>query len=226
MQNKSITLVCIDCKQHEKAIISCENIIKTMISTVELISLSKNITFKFLSDCLNIPDNKDLKFFRFYLNPIKIPKISSKKEYSLFVMNELYKYIDTDLIWIVQHDSGIVNPSAWNNDFLNYDYIGACWWRNEPSNVGNGGFSIRSKKLMQYIAENPLDYSSMPDNDIIEDDIICRKRYNELIEKGFTFAPENIASKFSFERNGKYLVYNGAFGYHGNYPHELIKDTN
>ena len=81
----------------------------------------------------------------------------------------LNNYIDSDFVLIIQDDGHIVNPHLWDNEFLNYDYIGAPWpnnkkWKNRFSkydekvssniirnfnlnNIGNGGFSLRSKNF-------------------------------------------------------------------------------
>jgi hypothetical protein len=72
--------------------------------------------------------------------------------------------------------------------------------------VGNGGFSPRSKKLLDLVAS-----WSIPEN-VIEDDYICRQVRSDLEEAGIKFAPESVADKFSYEREqpkGK------TFGFHG-----------
>jgi len=58
---------------------------------------------------------------------------------------------------LVQPDGFVINPDKWDNQFFEYDYIGAPWeqvphsyldpW-GKPHRVGNGGFSFRSKKLL------------------------------------------------------------------------------
>ena len=67
----------------------------------------------------------------------------------------------------------------WDPKFLNYDYIGALWPHYKENQVGNGGFSLRSKKLLEssrkLIEENP-DYN-LP---LIEDDYICREKRLDL----------------------------------------------
>jgi hypothetical protein len=93
-------------------------------------------------------------------NIIKIEPIDSVEKYSEFILGELDKYVDTSHVLIVQYDGFILNPDSWTDDFLEYDYVGAPWlvadWAvnnfNFPANllgehvVGNGGFSLRSKK--------------------------------------------------------------------------------
>ena len=98
---------------------------------------------------------------------VKIEPIKSIGEYSKFVISELDKYVDTEHVLIVQYDGFILNPEAWSAEFLQYDYIGAPWlvadWAVEnfdfPAKllgqfvVGNGGFSLRSKKILKLCAK-------------------------------------------------------------------------
>ena len=95
------------------------------------------------------------------LSIIKVDPIFSSKDYSRFIIYELYKYIETTHALIVQWDGKILNPSKWTEDFLNFDYIGAPliprnddfeYCRDEFNSfytVGCGGFSIRSKELLK-----------------------------------------------------------------------------
>jgi len=94
----------------------------------------------------------------------------------------------------------------WNNDFLQYDYIGAPWRKNiyftdtgDPVRVGNGGFSLRSKKILNAFNDLKIKLS----NDITkynEDGIICIYFRKELEKMNITFAPVSVASKFSCEQ--------------------------
>jgi hypothetical protein len=124
--------------------------------------------------------------------------------------------IDTSHFLMVQWDSGIVNTAQWSDEFLGYDYVGAPWgWHGDAHEVGNGGFSLRSRRLMQYIAEHrdkfPLGHP--------EDAFLCR-HYRPLLEQaGFRWAPVDAALRFSFERTG-FSGPDRHFGYHGifNWP--------
>lgn len=142
---------------------------------------------------------------------VKIEPISSKEEYSKFIIKELDKYIDTDFVFIIQHDGFILNPDAWTDEFLDYDYIGAPWWKETKYVVGNGGFSIRSKKLHTILAtdENIKEYHP-------EDVATSRTYRNFLEEKGIKFAPVSLAKKFSMERNAKDgVMWTDQLGFHG-----------
>ncbi|WP_299337117.1 DUF5672 family protein [uncultured Psychroserpens sp.] len=132
---------------------------------------------------------------------VKIPKIDSIEAYSQFVIEELHKYIETEFVLIIQFDGYVLNPQAWTSDFLNYDYIGApCNW-----GIGNGGFSLRSKKLLKLLANDQHIKEHHP-----EDIQICVTYKSYLESKGIKFATLDIARQFSVE-NG---IWNQQFGFH------------
>jgi hypothetical protein len=135
----------------------------------------------------------------------------SRCEYNKILFNKLHDIVKTEYVMIIQHDGMPIDDSKWDDSFLNHDYIGAIWpWLPEGRNVGNGGFSIRSKKLLDYCAnlEFPISLSKTPQ----EDALICQD-YRPLLEsKGITFAPSSLATKFSHEfPHGRFDTY----GFHG-----------
>jgi hypothetical protein len=130
------------------------------------------------------------------------PPVRDWMEYNHFIVKRLEEYINTDFVLIVQYDGYVVNPEAWQPEFLHYDYIGAPWLEGI---VGNGGFSLRSKKLLKFI-RNCKDIK-----DIYPEDIGLCIKYRKLLEdNGFKFAPRDLADIFSVE--GK--PYHGQFGWH------------
>lgn len=111
------------------------------------------------------------------------------------------KHITTKYALIAQWDSWIINPSRWTPDYLAYDYIGGPWRRKDGKyEVGNGGFSIRSTRLMKYVAAHPDLYPLTYPR--FEDGILCRDHRAALEEEGFTWAPVKLAAEFSFEGAG------------------------
>ena len=110
--------------------------------------------------------------------------------------------------------------------FLKFDYIGGPWpdkieinsnliLHLEKNPVGNGGFSLRSRKLVETTAK--LNYSSMNFPLKSEDIIICHYLYDEMVKKGIQFAPPELAAQFSME-NENHLHgqdVNNVFGFHG-----------
>jgi hypothetical protein len=167
---------------------------------------------------------------------VKIPRLD-KLAYSKFMMYELRKYVTTEFCLTFQGDGFIINPHLWNNEFLDYDYIGAPWVNEKYNNVGNGGFSLRSQKFLQ--AAETLEYNSkiqfqnhVPAGELItpEDWFICNYNFNAMKKMGVNFSNINIAYKFAvehpsihkfFDRNNL-KTYN-SFGFHGHFNKAAMK---
>jgi hypothetical protein len=139
----------------------------------------------------------------------QIERLASRADYSRFMLCDLAQHIDTSHALCVQWDGFVVNGGAWDPEFLRYDYIGAVWPHfQDGHNVGNGGFSLRSKRLLEACRELPFDGSDA------EDLIISRRFRPQLEERGIRFAPESIARRFAFERTAPT---GREFGFHGAY---------
>ena len=192
----NITLVCIDCVNHASAM-------KAIYKSIEYIEFG---AVKFLTDKLLLSD----KF-----ETIIIDKITSKEQYSSFIMKYLIDYVQTDFVLIIQYDGYVIHPELWKDYFLNFDYIGAPWWYDDNYNVGNGGFSLRSKRLLISIDEI---LNTVYSGEIHpEDHIICRILKDYLKnDYGVKFAPDEIAKLFSYEPNPKAGEFKkNTFGFHG-----------
>ena len=141
---------------------------------------------------------------------VRIKKISSIQDYSSFIIYSLYKYIKTSHILIVQWDGFIINPEKWDPNFLKYDYIGAPFIPRENDKnycrdlnggfytIGNGGFSLRSKKLL----EAPTKFKLKDNREFTnfnEDGFFSVFHRKFLESKGLIWAPFDIAKKFSIE---------------------------
>jgi len=174
------------------------------------------------------------------IETIKIQKLKSVDEYNDFILKLAY-YIKTDYCLIVQDDGFVLNPHLWNPEFLNYDYIGAPWpdsykWKELQTGkkymtpgwnrVGNGGFSLRSRKFL--VASSY--YTTCEGYG--EDFFLCVIK--EQIMKnlhGVKFAPLELAKTFSYENNidnwpvPVELDPKSTFGFHGHQlanSHRLI----
>ena len=80
---------------------------------------------------------------------ITIAPIRSRAAYSHFIVKELADYIATDYALVIQWDGFVIDGGMWADEFWNYDYIGAKWPHVAGDfRVGNGGFSLRSKRLL------------------------------------------------------------------------------
>lgn len=136
----------------------------------------------------------------------KIEKLRSIADYSDFCLRGMPKMIDTPFVLVIQWDGYVVDVSAWANAFRKYDYIGGVIHQTQGNVVGNGGFSLRSRKLLKALP-------ALPGSRLNEDIVICRM-FRETLETkfGIRFAPEKIAERFSYEDQypGK-----ATFGFHG-----------
>ena len=141
--------------------------------------------------------------------------LSSFDEAMQFSLYELPNYLDTSHVMFMHWDSWIIDPGMWRKEFLECDYIGAPWWYKDGLNVGNSGFSLRSVRLMKYLTKHK---DRFPPGDM-EDSVLCRQ-YRPILEKeGFTWASEELATEFSFERK-RPAIDSRHFGFHGafNFP--------
>jgi len=143
---------------------------------------------------------------------VKVDVITDKFEYSKLVLKELGKHVTTDFILTIQYDGMPIDSTQWQNEFLNYDYIGAPWrWYPKEYCVGNGGFSLRSRKLTDYCLEDSMIFSPGPAQ-CQEDVHICILYKDWLLSKGIKYSPVALAAKFSAEEPGGRF---NTFGFHG-----------
>ncbi len=138
---------------------------------------------------------------------VPIETIGSFGDYSKFILRKLVQHIKTDYVLVVQWDGFVVAPELWTPEFLTYDYIGAVWPLDHPWRVGNGGFSLRSYRLLERVSQS-LDLGALN-----EDAAICQILRPSLeAQAGIRFAPEELAARFSHER----VAPTGpTFGFHG-----------
>jgi hypothetical protein len=159
---------------------------------------------------------------------VMIDPITSVEEYSKFILEKLDDYVDTPHVLLIQYDGFILNSEAWSDEFLQYDYIGAPWLVRDMSVnrfgfpkewlgqlvVGNGGFSLRSKKLLSLCSK--LTKESFFKKYHPEDLVISVYDRKLLEEQGIMFAPVPLAKQFSYEAlNNNDYSWEDQFGFHG-----------
>ena len=159
------------------------------------------------AECLLFTD-KDIDLRRPGIKAVRIEPLRSSHDYSHFLLCGLADQLNTDHCLIVQWDGFVLNPDRWKPRFLNFDYIGAPWPQfGDGHDVGNGGFSLRSRRLLEACSD-PRFQMGHP-----EDVAICRKNRAFLeAEHRIRFADRETAADFAFERAG---AGHGAFGFHG-----------
>jgi len=161
-------------------------------------------------------------------------------DYGLFILYALYRLVSTAFVLIVQDDGWVLDGRQWRDCYRDYDYIGAPthfakvtdaggerfidgyddgWQalRDESSRrinvVMNGGFSLRSRRLLEAPTRLGLEFTLPPvsslstpphamqwqSNAHLEDVHLCLNFRPRLETSGIRFAPFAIAKQFAFE---------------------------
>ena len=145
---------------------------------------------------------------------VAIAPIRSRAAYSQFMVKELANYITTDYALVVQWDGFVIDGSQWAREFWNYDYMGAKWPHVAGEfRVGNGGFSLRSKRLLNALTDPEITLNA----DENEDEAIC-VRHRDFLETKYAivFADERVADRFAFDVSrpvGPTLGFHGVFNF-------------
>ena len=136
------------------------------------------------------------------------PGLSSASAYSEFILTRLADFISSSHCLIVQWDGFVIDTACWDRAFLDFDYVGARWPQfHDGHDVGNGGFSLRSRRLLE-ACTGPDFHPSHP-----EDVAICRINRDWLeSNSAIRFADAATADRFAFERSGPI---GPTFGFHG-----------
>ena len=200
-----VTLVCIESLEHDLASLAIKDCIDKVRFADVLIFTDRFEAFE------------DIEGARF----ISVPNWPTKIGWSKCLWNDVASYIATSHLLSIQWDSFVNDPSQWTDEFLEYDYIGAPWPWHTTRRVGNGGFSLRSSRLMRYVREHRKTFPCTTD---VDDDLLCRKYRQQLEELGFVWAPERLAWQFAFEIDPPPDV--KSFGFHaaGNFVKVLDQD--
>jgi len=204
---KNVTLIAVACVRVDR--------------TIKALKYSmRDIKFNSVKLITNEVINDDL------IEVINIDKLDYEG-YNKFIVFDLYKYINTDFVIIIQDDGFIINPNKWDEQFFNYDYIGAPFSKPLPNDntsyrdpfgklmrVGNGGFSLRSKKILKLATELNLEWKSYFGYWNEDGFFACHNRHL-YEENGCVYAPVEVAAKFSHERQTQETLGITPFGFHG-----------
>ena len=133
-------------------------------------------------------------------------KITSIDKWNEAIIYDLPNYVQTAFAMLIHADGYVINPQAWRDEFLSYDYVGAPWPLPQDSysyrtpggglvRVGNS-VSLRSRVLMGKVATR--EWKSYYGN-TNEDGFICCHNREWLEDCGMKFAPLEVAAHFSKE---------------------------
>jgi hypothetical protein len=208
---KKITVVAITSTDHKLTKFSIE---KTLENTPDV------------EGVLVFSDKKILDYGRYV--ELEVP--FTWQDYNQFRLKEVGKYLETDFVLFIEYDGMATNKNSWSDDFFKYDYIGAPFKKQmfdgSQNQVGNGGFSMRSTKLMKILCDDKniklKEFDFLFSKVGIEDGTICVEYEKYLKEKyGIIFSPLSLAKQFSCEWENTL----DSFGFHGlwNLPNFLNK---
>jgi hypothetical protein len=185
--------------------------------------LCNDIIAKF--PCLNINEVLFFTANRGYKNSsFNIVDLDNPLDYTdlnVLMFQDIADYSDGEYFMMIQLDGHPVNAHHWTPEFLEYDYIGAPWpagmrWTGNSPVVGNGGFSIRSRRIYE-ITRHAEGYSEYHRKTINNEDVMLSVVVrSQLEERGIRFAPVELARKFSVEIpiDENHTLKN-SFGFHG-----------
>lgn len=146
-------------------------------------------------------------WFRSNSKVIYIEKTGSAQASGIHYFRALPSLMKTTHMLTCDWDAGIADPVCWTPEFMEYDYVGARWpWMPDGKSIGNSGFCLISKRMMEEVAT----YDLRPDG-CMDADIGQRWR-PQLEAAGMKFPSEALADKFSYER---IVPAEPSFGYHG-----------
>jgi hypothetical protein len=168
-----------------------------------------------------------------FLRVVPVPPIEDRYQYGRLILDDLKHMTRTDFVLVVQDDGFVLNPGAWDDSFRNFDYIGAPWpatlttypgprTLQLANRVGNGGFSLRSRRLIEMCSMETLSRPGY--NTELEDLLIGHFNYPNLVGKGIRFADIATASRFSGETpsDDGILRLGDVFGFHGKVVMEAL----
>ena len=138
---------------------------------------------------------------------VRVPTLRRIEDYNRLITRQLAEELRCDRVLVIQYDGFVLNPAEYSPLFRHYDYLGAPWPQFAECGVGNGGFSLRSRRLVDAVAR--LDYADLSE---AEDLFICRRSRPALEAAGLRFAPRSVAAHFSVEFP---MVPWPTFGFHG-----------
>lgn len=192
---RTVSLVCVETRRHPLAIAAMQRCM-AMARFAQCLLLSPTAPA--------VPDG---------IGHHPIAPINCIEDYSEFMLRRLGTCFTSEHALVVQWDGFAIDRHCWSADFLDYDYIGAPW-NDAARSVGNGGFSLRSRRLCVELAK------LAPSHWHPEDVRICHDLRPHLEAVGIRFAPTAVAERFAFEEPRPEFP---TFGFHGlfNFHHVL-----
>ena len=200
LQLKNITLVGCTCRDYVETLLALEHC-ANLCDFNNIVYFSDLDPFDFIYGLkLNIPN----------LTYVYVESFMTYDRVCIWFMTSYFKYqhLFSDFTLNIHHDGYIIRPNAWTNEFLEYDFVGACQKWEVPM-VMNNGFCLYSKQFIKAMEKLNLPATSEACH---PSDMILLKNHEKMNVK---IAPVTLGHQFSSE--GFRWDNNGSFGFHGLY---------
>lgn len=196
----SVTLLCVETQMHEMAR-------RAISDTVAKVKFAEVVIHT------NKPDLIPIGGARY----VDLQHLPDKIQHGTYCYNDSPKSVTTPHMIFLEWDGAVRDVRAWEPSFLDYDYIGAPWpgkragqWTpREGCSVGNGGFTLWSKKLMDCLSANRATLRVATDTHI---SIEHRRALENLC--GAKWASEPVGFQFSYEHGTNEERSRPSFGVH------------
>jgi len=206
------------------------------VSDVTLLAISSNRVegnVAALERCMNLMEFGAVKFLS-HKNPDSLPdgiqfeecmELKSIKDFDYYAFLELGKHVQTSHCLMVQDHAYILHPEIWKDTWLRWDFCGALW-EERPEfisvstgtmvRIGNGGFSLRSKRIMDL--PKKLGLPLIEDRGFSNDDGLVNSFYRKtFLENGIKYPEATDIPEFSYENDVPENIHiTKFFGYHRN----------
>lgn len=164
-----------------------------------------------------------------FFDTVRLPAMPTYAEYNRFMIHDLIKHFSTSHVLVQQSDGYIIRPECWTSAFLEWDYIGAVMWNGR---VGNGGFSLRSRKFCEATAAIDLsvrDFDALRRAGVTEsafENEDARLLFEYHVASRMDIATCTVADRFSWELSDLRPTPLHTFGFHGKHTMVRMKALN
>jgi len=177
------------------------------LKDVTLLAISSNRAegnIEALKKCMSLMDFGAVKFLS-HQKPDNLPneitfeyctELKSIYDFDCYAFSELGKHIDTSHMLMVQDHAYILRPELWDDDWLQYDFIGAPWPERDAFISASTGEMV--KKLLDL--PKKLGLPVVEDRGYTNDDGLVNSYYRKIfLENGIKYPSVHVASRFAYE---------------------------
>ena len=168
----------------------------------------------------NLPD--EIRFERY-------PYIKGIMDFNWLMFENVGEFINTSHALFCQDHAHVLNHNLWRDEWLKFDYLGSPWAivedayltdAGERIRVGNGGWSLRSRLLMNLPKKHKIKLTHR-EYFWNEDGNICVYHRDRFLDLGVKYGTLEESVIFGYENPIPENNYGNlkTFGYHRNLPY-------